>query len=409
MVGLTSTQSEIAVAAAVALASFGGIWKIQNKRFFRGYEGIAKDIRRIAQTLRKTRVARQNDEIVITGRRESIPFTIRFSQADMAPGIYIRCEAPVDFALSFCGKDENGSASHRSFRIGNHIFDSRFVGATDSVFKSKRFVGQPGCQENLQRLCNSKNTVLEISAGKVEFGEAIIPDDAASRVISCLRSLAIIVRHLEAASPSRKASAKTPSAFRKPLALKSALAAVCAMIVVIPILLRDNKSASKASSSSALVLSDIAADDRVLISNGSGWKLAEVENLSPEFVRWVRNSGASPATRFTMDPNGQGKGEGTVYLLESTSNGKTKRIVWILERRVVFDYVGAVDGVVPISKEKMPDVRWSESGAPTVQIDGDGLLVIRDHTRPDSTTVYFMSQRALHTAVPADFNSISIS
>jgi len=404
---MTASFSTI-VAAVVSLTALlciaFGLARLQNFRLFRGYQNLTTDLNRIAQKLRNGKIARDKDDIMITGDFEAVPFSIRFSHSESTPGMYIRCAASVDFSVTFEPKTAENKDAVDICRIGNTAFDMRFVGRTDHRPKTRMLLAQPNCSDHIQQLCCSGKTMLRLSGGAIELSEALIPDDTARHVCTHLESMLLLNRQL-ASMPGARQNASEVPARRLHWLVKPALAASLSLTVIGWFLL---KQPTKADATSQPVLDGISSSDRPLIPNLNGWKIAAPSDLNTDFLSWLKDAGADPAAYVRTDSSGSGTLNGAAYFLKADTDSNTKRVVWIVDHRVLFDTILRADGITRIPKANIVRASWAEGKAPGSDLDGDGLLVVRDSSKPDAATVYYTSQGALHTAVPADYRQLSL-
>ena len=282
----------------------------------------------------------------------------------------------------------------------------RFVGRTDNRTKTKQFLAQAICLDHLQRLCCSNKTMLRLAEGSIELSEALIPSDTARHVSSHLDSIAVLSKQLGTMpwAPRAKAPAKPVSN----LQWLPKFAFVTAIVIAVAALLAlAGPSGNVEATSQQSVSQEMVFADGVTVANRDGWRPATTVDLAPEFVSWLKNAGVTPEPQISLDPHGDGSSS-LAYLLQADNNPNLRRVIWIVDRQVVCNFMGRIDGIARISRDSMSRISWAEGAAPLKGADGDGLLVVRDHTRHDSATVYFFSQHELHTAIPADTSQISL-
>jgi len=399
----------IIIASLVTLcgAAFA-IIQYRTLRLFRGYQDVAKDLRRVAEKLNRCHISRDNDDVLITGQLEGTSVSLRFSHSESAPGMYIRAVAPVDFSLIFSAKTLDDVGADDVYRIGNQSFDMRFAGRTDNRAKTKQFLSQPDCLDHLQLLCCSNKTMLRLADGNIELSEALIPSDTARHVGSHLQSLAFFARQLST-MPWNARSKSVPAPVQA-LHWVPKLAFVMVITIAIAglLLIAEEPSAQvQATSSVSTGVEGMSSKDSVLISNPAGWQKATAQDLNPDFSSWLNQRSVVPATQLSMDATGKGSETGLAYLLKSEENPKVKRLVWIADRKIFCDLSGRIDGMARIPKDSLLGLSWTEGGTPVSEPEGDGLLVVRNHQDTSTATVYFVTHGELHSAIPADFNQIS--
>lgn len=393
------------LSAAFFVGCVVAFFVVRQSRLFRDYADLKDDLRGIARRLGHGTIARDKVDLLVSGELENVPFSIRFSHSETAPGMYIRCSAQADFSLTFESYTTEPADPSEVCRTGDSVFDRRFLGRTDNRVLAKQLLSQPGFQEHLQRLCCSNKTMLRIAEDAVELSEALIPDDTQQHVVSHLESLVILSGMLNRMRTRGRTQTQT-AGHRSFWPIRIAVAAAMVLVAVGIFLFRTPGTTVDATSQNKL--SQPAQASAALEPKFDGWTQAQVKDFNADFLAWAQRSGAVPLTRVTLDGNAGGDAGSVVYFLRPEANGKVKRVVWMHGSKVVFDMVGPVDGIIRIPKEALSAISWQEGTAPAFTPDGDGLLVVRDQSKPASATVYFTSEQVLHTAVPADFAQISL-
>jgi hypothetical protein len=393
----------VIVASLVLAGTMLAYARIRSARLFRGYEDLSRSAGEIRRRLENGRVVRDQGDIVLEGQFEATPFSIRFSHSESAPGMYIRCEAAVDFELSFSAKTPENSEGSDVYRVGNSVFDLRFVARTDNRIKAKLLLAQSNCLDQIQQLCCSNKTMLRLAGGSIELSEAPIPSDVAKHVVSHLESLLLLSRQVSAmpGAPRRNMAAQGRGLR---WLVKPALAMGVAMVAGGWFLVKEPAKADANVHESGT--QDIAAVDRMVIPNWSDWNRPKLAELNPEFVSIIKQAGVSAGTRLSIDAHGDGSSTSVAYFLAANADHRLRRVVWIMDGKVMCDMVGRIDGIALVPKRAMSGISWGENAAPIMEPDGDGLLVVRDHSNPKTATVYFIARGSVHSAIPEDFGQI---
>jgi hypothetical protein len=156
------------------------------------------------------------------------------------------------------------------------------------------------------------------------------------------------------------------------------------------------------------VIDGVSPADAPVIPDIKKWTAVQPSKLSATFIQWLRGSGAEPASKLTLDAHGSGVSSSAAYLLVTGSAPDIKRVVWVVDHHVIYDHVGKFQGIARVSKGGIAHIAWSESGTPVETAEGDGLLVIRDFTAPNGTTVFFVKDGKLLSGVPADVTNLDL-
>ena len=396
---------EAIIAAAMIICAVLVVLRVRQSRLFRGYRDLESDLKELASTLEGGKLDRDKDDFLITGQLKQVPFFIRFSHSETAPGLYVRCSAAVNFTLTFAASTPEDTNGMEVCRTGEAAFDHRFTARTDNRIRTKQLFSQTGCVEQLQQLCCSNKTMLRLAEDTIELSEALIPSDTACHIASHLASMVLLGDRLAAMTPGRNLG----NALKRNTSWVVRAAAVAAItLLVAGYFIFEASPTTVTATVPEASAQDKASREGLAIPNSSGWTAAEVGDLNQDFVAWLQRSGATPETKIILNATAEGDGKGVVHVLRPTTGEKTRRIVWIFDKSVVCDLVEPVDGVARIPRKSLSAISWAEGSAPSFTPDGDGLLVVRDHTKPETATVYFTSEGVLHTAVPADFQAISL-
>jgi hypothetical protein len=191
------------------------------------------------------------------------------------------------------------------------------------------------------------------------------------------------------------------------LVLKVALAigAISALGVAV---FNQPHAAKPAASDVAARTDGVSPADVSVIPDIRKWTAAKPSEFSPNFTEWLRGFGVDPASKIALDSKGIGDPSGAAYLLVTDKTPDIKRVVWVANHQVVYDSVGKIQGIAKLSKESMSRITWSESGTAVETAEGDGLLLIRDYTAPNGTTVFFVKNGKLCSGVPANVTNLDL-
>ncbi|HEX4544999.1 MAG TPA: hypothetical protein VH110_01480 [Candidatus Acidoferrum sp.] len=174
------------------------------------------------------------------------------------------------------------------------------------------------------------------------------------------------------------------------------------------VVFRQPRAADPAASDVAARTDGVSPADASVIPDIRNWTAAKPSELSLNFTEWLRGFGVEPASKIAMDSKGAGEPSGAAYLLLTDKTPGMKRVVWVADHQVVYDSVGKIQGIAKLSRESMSRISWSKSGTPVETAEGDGLLLIRDYTSPNGTTVFFIKNRKLCSGVPANITNLEL-
>jgi hypothetical protein len=380
---------------------------VKRKRTYRGYGYIARDVKRIRQSLHNSEIFRDGTDLVISGNHDGLPVVVRFSDVDTAPGLKISCGAPIDFDLAFSPKGRANLGDGLNLKFDNFGFSSRFNVRGDAPEHAKLLLGLTQAQQQIEKLCCSSNNSLLLSHGKIELSEVLMPAEAAHHVKSRLRSLAILSKETARLPGANLVKVVPITNWTRSWALKIALAAgVLAAIATIAS--ETSTSGTVSSPVEAAKPPGIPEAAMNVIPDARQWELADPLTFDLGLTSWMGRFGVVPSSKIELDTDGNGLSFGTAYLLITRKTPDVKRAVWVNDHEVICDIVDKIEGIAKIPKQNVSGINWGENGAPAVSTDGDALLIIRDYSNPAGATVYFTSDGKLHSANPADFHNVEL-
>jgi hypothetical protein len=379
---------------------------VKRKRTFAGYGFIAGDVKRIRRSLHNSEVFRDGTDLVISGNHDGMPIVVRFSNTDTSPGLKISCGAPIDFELAFSPKTRSSFGDGINLRLDNFSFSSRFNIRGDAPEHAKLLLGLPQAQQQIEKLCCSSNNSLLLSHGKVELSEVLMPAEAAHHVGSRLRCLAILSKETAKLPGASRIKVVPITKWTRSWALKVALAAgVLAAIATIASERTPSETVSQ--HAEAAKPAGISEAEIKIIPDARQWELADPLTFDLGLTAWMERFGVAPSSKIQLADDGTGLSFGTAYLLVTRKTPDVKRAVWVIDGEVICDIVDKIAGIAKIPKQNIARISWSEGGVP-MDPDGDALLLIRDYSSPGGATVFYASNRKLHSAVPADFHNVAL-
>ena len=377
---------------------------IQKAQVFSGYKEIAREVREIAADFR-AQISRSGEDIVVSGNRHGVPIFMHFSHAENTPAFTARCNAPVNFNLLLMRKGARFAGEEPLLRLENPRLAAFLACRTTDSVHAKIFLGFPAVQRELEKIIWSASTLLRFSEGKVELAEAMMPPDLIDHVLKQCESIGVLARECgKMPNAGQVHVAGIPR--EKSRVLRAALAAgvlICAAILPF----RSGK-AQGSGSEVPPSIEGIDAVDSKIISNTRTWRLGKDEDIELSFVTWMDPQGHGGHTRFFMDAEGKHESNHKAYLLASLKSSNIKRVVWVGNQRLVYDYVGPLIGIAKVPRDEMDHMRWSEAGTPKESPDGDGLLVVREYNSPNGASIFFLHDGVLCSGMPADYRSLSL-
>ncbi|MGZ4839975.1 MAG: hypothetical protein ACXVZR_15605 [Terriglobales bacterium] len=397
---------QIALLIVAALAIVGMIVAFFRSRMtYSGYLEIMEDVRRIGMAMHGE-IFRDGIDVVVSGDYEKLPAAVRFSNDEHTPGLNIRMQAPATFLLSVVPAGAQVSEGGRNVvRTESEQFDSRFTTRTDQLTQANMFINKQ-TTGLLQQLACSKSTYVTVGNGAVELSELVIPTrDTAEHVIDHLGKMAKLSQALRQMPGSDEV--KLVSFERKQYVAGRVAMVVGAVVALLSIFAATQVPSHEPPSGVNQALSSgILPLDAPHIANAQEWRAANVDDLEPAAVGWLRSNRQQPSGRITGNFSGTRSGRDVVYLLVGAEGAR--RVVLLADNENRYDtkfpYVGLI---ARVPKEMVGSIKWQGGVAPE-PVDGDGVLLVRSKDDTSSAIVLFLRGRAIVSASPVNYQEINL-
>ncbi len=395
----------IALVGVIVLLALGSIATvIRRYSTFRAYEDLAVDARTIARALRGE-VFRDGNDLVISGNKGRWPVVVRFSHAENMPGLDIRMEAPATFTVWFAPRGAVTKEGRALLRTNDPVFDARFSARSDHPTQASLLLSARHLLPEVLRLCRCATSHLAVASGAIEVTEDVIPrKEAAHYVQEQLAAMVKIAEFLKA-MPGAEAHKIRPLRRERHMLGRLAIAAGVLMAVLSVVAATKSPANQKVEVSMSGVPAGVMPLEAAKIDGVGDYRLAAPEDFDQVAVAWLRGNGLQPNARVTADFSGKDTGQDVAYVLKD--NDGSSRLVILVggENRydVRYTYLGLI---ARVPKGAVNSISWA--GKPPRDFDGDGLLLLR---RPDdlaSGLVLFLSGTRVISAIPTNYQSISL-
>jgi hypothetical protein len=390
----------------IAILSLIGVMVVVRKaRTFAGYKEIARDVRRIAADF-GSKPVRVGEDLVVSGNRNGVPTFLRFFRSEGVPASVVQCNAPVNFRLLLARRGKRFTGEGALIRLNNPRLDRVLCCHSIDPVQCNIFLGFPEVQTELEKLCWSSNTLLRFSEGKIELTEFAIPLNLTEHLLNQCEPIADLAQLCGKMPNAGQISVQSIPEQKKAWVPRAALAAaVIICFAIIPFRSQKVEGASTAGLRHAV---GIDADDFKRIPGVRNWRLGTNEDMDAAFAAWIDPSGSTLHTRLSLDANGRHESTDNAYLLASDKSNTIRRVVWVADRHVVYDFVGTLIGIARVPRDEVQHMRWSESGTPQESPDGDGLLVVREYGNADGASIFFLHNGVLCSGIPANYRNLSL-
>lgn len=395
----------IAFAIVSALAFVGAIVSAyQHSRLFSGYRDLKRDAQEIARSF-GGKLDRDGNDLVISGNLNKLPVNVRFSQEENTPGLFMRMEMPALFQLTIVPTGSSQSGEGRTVvRLGDRTFDTKFTTRTDQPSQFRMLLG-PRVIANVQKLCCSGQTYLNVERGVMELTELAIPTgNVARHVRDHLQQMSEIAKEMAEMPGAHEIKIK-PIEIEQSLVLRSALAVgVVAAIATVATAYNQRKT-PVVTALAAETHSGIEPSDARIIPGAENWRLARpADEFDGPGLTWAQNNNLTLSGRMVADFSGTGEGRDEVYVLHR-DKGTGFRIVLMSRGENRYDHTyDKLAVVAPFPKSIVDSTQWN--GAAPDHPDGDGLLIAYDPGNPANVVVIFLKGDRIISGQPAHYENI---
>lgn len=393
---------QIALWIVAGLAGIGVvITYLRTRMTYAGYEDIVSDIRKLGSSL-GGEIFRDGADVVISGEWEKHAVVVRFSNQENTPGLNIRMPAAATFQLSVVAAGVQPTEGPRTpVKTVDDMFDARFTTRTDQPMNARLLLTK-NVTNMLHKLACSKNTYIAVGNGSIEQSELVIPSPGtAAHVIDHLKSMATLAKSLRELPGSEKVKLYTVERERHVLARVVMTVGVVVAVMSIVAAMKVPPRAAESGANQSLV-NGILPIDATYINDVQLWHAATAGELDAAGAEMMRSFGIEPSGKVPGDYSGTENGQDVAYLLVNAA-GK-RRVVIIANHANKYDTMyPAVGFIARIPKDSVSSIEWKKNQGPG-QVDGDGILIVRQADDPGSGVAMFLKGDALVSASPASWS-----
>jgi hypothetical protein len=253
----------------------------------------------------------------------------------------------------------------------------------------------------VQKLCCSGQTRLNIRPGEIELTEAAIPQPQTwEHVVLHLQSMRILAEAVGAIP-----GAESIQIFRQardrhiPGRIAIAIGVMAAVILVVGTTKMDIQPKME---TGPAVPAGVAPNDAVGVRNLNGWRVATAEDFQPDALGWLRSFGAEGNGIIRGDFSGMAD---VAYVLVNDKH--QFRVVLIANHTNRYDAQFASLAVVArIPKDSAATIRWN--GQPPEAINGDGLLIVKNAQDRGSGVAVFVGPERIASGAPVDYQTVTL-
>ena len=400
-----STAIGVVVGIAIVFLILGTIIVLLHSRHtFSGYEELSGETRQIQSAL-KGELFRDGGDLVVAGNYNRLPTVVRFSSGAYTSGLSINMKAPSTFGLSVAPKGERTTEGRVLVRSSDEMFDARFVSRSDHPTQAKMFLGGKSAMGALQKLMFSSKTFLTVSTGEVELSELVVPGNAGRHVIEHVKQMGQLADALRQMPGGEGIKIEPLQREGRTLARLAIAALVVAGVLTVVSATQPVQPEAATLTEESKLPAGVLPVDAVTMARLPGYHLATVRDLTPQAAAWMAERRLPTSGRLSADFSGADNRRDVAYLLVAP-NGE-KRIVLLANGDNKYDAIFPhIDVMARLPWRNFKNVQWVGPGPKPP--DGDALLLVRDLNDHASGVVLYLNDKQLVSAVPADFQSVSL-
>jgi hypothetical protein len=404
---MMSSLSPLAIVLGIifGLAVLGAVIAlVYNLRKFAGFRHLGRDAEKIADAL-GGELFRDGSDLVVSGNFNRLPTVVRFSNKENVPGLNLRMGVPANFTLWIAPRSADPGEGRAILRTGDAAFDNRFITRSDDPGQARLFLALQTVPHALHQLACSSGSFIAVSAASIEVSELEIPDSTSRHVLEHLQSVATLaaaLKHMPAAD-----TVKVEPLHKERRILGRAaivVGAIAAVVVVIAATQRATRKETSVLAQSQTASPGVLPVDAIRIAGVDGWRAATADDFDPDAAAWLHDSGAAVSGRIAGDFSGNGANDDVAYVLVRSDG--VRRIVLLASGLDRYDVRYPTIAIAArVSRSAAGGIEWVGRGPS--EVDGDGLLIVRDASDRQSGLVFFLSHGRIVTAVPANYQAIS--
>lgn len=378
---------------------------VRDRTRYAGYRDIMREAIAFSKTI-DGEIFRDAGDLVISGERERMPLVVRFSHAENTPGLSVRLGAPTTLSLRVVPRGQDVHEG-RVVKSADDVFNTKFDVRTDQPAEARLFIDSPKALAAIVRLCRSSYDFLSIGSAAIEFGQLGAPTDATVRALpGYVEALGNLLRELRA-MPGADQVKVEPRHRQRDYILRATIAAgVIAAAATLYVTAHEKPQPEQTAQEQDHPPEGISEIDATAIGNLRQWRLATTADANPAATAWLSDRDAPFSAHVALDMSGGGeKNDGAYFLVNERGD---KRLVVLMHGNKVYEArFPTLSAIARVPKDAMSRIQWS--GSDPVDVQGDGLLVLRNPEDPASAVVLFYNGRSTSSVAPTNWQQVPVS
>jgi hypothetical protein len=379
---------------------------VRDRARYAGYRDMMRETIAFSKTI-DGEIFRDAGDLVISGERERMPLVVRFSHAENTPGLSVRLGAPTTLSLRVVPRGQDIHEGRAVVKTADDVFNTRFDVRTDQPTEARLFVDSPKALMAIVRLCRSSHDFLSIGSAAIEFGQLGAPTAATVRALpGYVQALADLFRELRA-MPGADLVKVEPRHRQRDYILRATIAAgVIAAAATLYVTAHEKPQRDQVTQDQNQPPEGISEIDAAAIPNVRQWHLATAADSGPAATSWLSDHDTPFSGHVALDMSGTGEKSDSAYFLVNDKGDR--RVVVLMHGSKAYDArFMTLAAIARVPKDAMSRVQWS--GSAPFDVQGDGLLVVRNPEQAGSAVVLFYNGRSTSSVVPANWQQVPVS
>lgn len=404
---ITALFIVLCVGLAGALAAF-----VRDRARYAGYRDIMRDAIAFARTI-DGETFRDGNDLVVSGEYQRMPLVVRFSHAENTPGLSIRLGAPVTFQMGVYARGQHPEERRATvLRTSDNAFNMKFEVRASQPAEARLFLDSPRAVGALSRLCRSSYDFLTFAPPSIEFGQLGYPTDTTAKALpGYVEALGVLLGELKKMPGADQVKVEPRQRKTDYLVRATIAAGVIAVAATLYVTAHERPKQDQSESAEKKLPEGMTVADAAVIRNLENWRAATTNDADPTVVTWLRDHGVSFSPHVTFDAdsggdkNSAGNKDDSAYLLINDKG--QRRVVIVVNSAIAYDArFPSIDCIARVPKSVIGQINWL--GIVPNDVQGDGLLLVRNGEDPKSGLILFYSHGRILSAAPSDWQQVRI-
>ena len=391
-----ATSTSVVLLALLMLVTV--IYLIRQALIFRGYGQMASQLRGLKAALRSSHIRRENNKVIVSGFHGEWPAILRFSKDETTCDVNLRLSVPSNLSLSVLPRTATRGSEKVLMPTDDPALNRRFAVRTDDPRQARLFLSHEESLAEIKKLCSTSQAMLTLRSGAINFSERIPNvDNLARRLANRLDSVTVLARLAARMTGSYRIKLEPLPRWGVFTSLKVSSCLIALAIGWLCFAL------DRAPNS---VPSGGGVSDILTLSGFQGWHLADDGAFDDRFAYRLMRSNVPLAAHIELRTDQPHESADAFFLV---SKDGSRRVAIRIKGTILYDsrFVHLA-GIVRVPQERMGDVDWAASAAPSEPVESDGLMLVPDAGDISRASILFFTEGHIHSGMPGDYRDVKL-